>query len=92
MNVGRRWIVPGVEEKNGGGKGGRAIQISEFRYPISEFTSPQKAGLCAERVGFEPTIPLPVYHLSRVASSTAPAPLQMQNRVKIYEESAEIAI
>ena len=33
----------------------------------------------AERVGFEPTIPLPVYHLSRVASSTAPAPLQMQN-------------
>jgi hypothetical protein len=31
----------------------------------------------AERVGFEPTIPLPVYHLSRVASSTAPAPLQV---------------
>ncbi len=30
----------------------------------------------AERVGFEPTIPLRVYHLSRVASSTAPAPLQ----------------
>ena len=35
----------------------------------------------AERVGFEPTIPLPVYHLSRVASSTAPAPLQMQNHI-----------
>ena len=33
--------------------------------------------LLAERVGFEPTIPLPVYHLSRVASSTAPAPLQV---------------
>ena len=32
----------------------------------------------AERVGFEPTIPLPVYHLSRVASSTAPAPLQVK--------------
>jgi hypothetical protein len=30
----------------------------------------------AERVGFEPTIPLPVYYLSRVASSTTPAPLQ----------------
>lgn len=30
----------------------------------------------AERVGFEPTIPLPVYHLSRVANSTALAPLQ----------------
>jgi hypothetical protein len=32
--------------------------------------------LLAERVGFEPTIPLPVYHLSRVARSTAPAPLR----------------
>src|SRR5213594_2752079 len=32
--------------------------------------------LLAERVGFEPTIPLRVYHLSRVASSTAPAPLR----------------
>ena len=30
----------------------------------------------AERVGFEPTIPLPVYHLSRVANSTALAPLR----------------
>jgi hypothetical protein len=35
--------------------------------------------LLAERVGFEPTIPLPVYHLSRVASSTAPAPLQVHS-------------
>ena len=32
----------------------------------------------AERVGFEPTIPLRVYHLSRVASSTAPAPLPVE--------------
>ncbi len=35
----------------------------------------------AERVGFEPTIPLPVYHLSRVANSTALAPL----RISSYE-------
>jgi hypothetical protein len=39
----------------------------------------------AERVGFEPTIPLPVYHLSRVASSTAPAPLHLQ--VSIFYSS-----
>ncbi len=31
----------------------------------------------AERVGFEPTVPLRVHHLSRVANSTTLAPLQM---------------
>jgi hypothetical protein len=43
----------------------------------------------AERVGFEPTIPLPVYHLSRVASSTAPAPLQLIKK-KYNENDCEM--
>ncbi len=30
----------------------------------------------AEKVGFEPTVPLPVHHLSRVANSTTLAPLR----------------
>ena len=34
----------------------------------------------AEKVGFEPTIPLRVYHLSRVASSTTRAPLRCVER------------
>ena len=48
----------------------------------SEFVA--RCALRAERVGFEPTIPLRVYYLSRVASSTAPAPLQALPRRKEF--------
>ena len=41
---------------------------------------PPKAGLFtfAERVGFEPTVPLRIHYLSRVANSTTLAPLQSE--------------
>ena len=41
----------------------------------------------AERVGFEPTIPLRVYHLSRVANSTTLAPLRVLVFLKIYADN-----
>ena len=43
----------------------------------------------AERMGFEPTIQLPIYKLSRLAPSTTRTPLYfiaVANNCKIYEE------
>ena len=37
------------------------------------------ARIPAEGVGFEPTIPLRIYYLSRVASSTTPAPVRIES-------------
>ena len=50
-----------------------------YHHPISfKKQNPAKAGklFLAEREGFEPSIPLRVYYLSRVARSTTPAPIR----------------
>jgi hypothetical protein len=61
-----------------------ATSPGDIQVCVQNSESGARCALRAERVGFEPTIPLRVYYLSRVASSTAPAPLQALPRRKEF--------
>ena len=71
------------------------IANCEFRY-LTKFAIHNSKFILAERVGFEPTERFPVHSISSAASSTTPAPLQVDFEMRIskcgFRRSVKFAI